>query len=361
MKKKLLNKLPRSKKDTSPARITNDTVAEHRERVLAGGRRFKYPVQYARHKLVINAVVISLVTLLVLLLIGWWQLYFAHNSSSFMYRVTRIVPLPVASVDGETALYSDYLLNYRTSEYYLSKFDEIKPDSEDGRLQLQYKKREALDIAIADAYARKIAKEKNIAISDDDVDSVLSGLRQAANGELTRETSAASSQRVLGLSEADLEILVRNSILRSKAAFEVDTAAKTTKDKAESILKQNQGNIEDAAQTLNAENKDSVLAGSSGMINISSTVEGIRASDVAKLERGVLSGPLQSVTDDGYFFVKVLEKTDTQVSFAFLKIPLKTFSANLAQLKNDNKVKEYIKIDIDQDAPQTSQGGNTDG
>ena len=26
-------------------RITNETVAEHRERVLAGGRKFKYPLQ----------------------------------------------------------------------------------------------------------------------------------------------------------------------------------------------------------------------------------------------------------------------------------------------------------------------------
>jgi hypothetical protein len=80
--KKLLTKLPGKKKQESPSRITNDTVAEHRERILAGGRRFKYPVQYSRHKLVINAVVISLVTLLVLLLVGWWQLYLAQNSSS---------------------------------------------------------------------------------------------------------------------------------------------------------------------------------------------------------------------------------------------------------------------------------------
>lgn len=353
--KKLLTKLPGKKKHESPSRITNDTVAEHRERILAGGRRFKYPVQYSRHKLVINAVVISLVTLLVLLLVGWWQLYLAQNSSSFMYRVTRIVPLPVATVDGEAARYSDYLLNYRTSEYYLSKFDEIRPNSEDGKLQLQYKKREALDIAIADAYARKVAREKNVSISSDDVESVLAGLRQAANGELTRETSAASSQRVLGLSEDDLRVLVQNSILRSRAAFAVDTDAKALAVRAEALFKDNQGDIEKTAETLLAEKPNSVTVGSSGMISRASTLEGIRVSEVAKLEPGVLSAPIQSLTDDGYFFVKVLEKNDAQVSFAFLQIPLHTFRTNLETLKKDNKVHEYISIQIDQKTANPTQ------
>ena len=51
--KKILNKLrkPSARKQAvAPARITNDTVAEHRQRVIAGGRKFKYPIQYARHK-----------------------------------------------------------------------------------------------------------------------------------------------------------------------------------------------------------------------------------------------------------------------------------------------------------------------
>ena len=49
-------KLKRSKKQPAPAasRITNETIAEHREQILAGGRRFKYPIQYTKHKLIIN-------------------------------------------------------------------------------------------------------------------------------------------------------------------------------------------------------------------------------------------------------------------------------------------------------------------
>ena len=98
--KKLLGKLAkhRSSSDEAQSRITNDTVAEHRERILAGGRKFKYPLQYVRHRLVINTVIISTVALAALVSIGWWQLYSAQNTSEFMYKVTQVLPVPVASV-----------------------------------------------------------------------------------------------------------------------------------------------------------------------------------------------------------------------------------------------------------------------
>ena len=53
-------KLKRNKKQkaSSAGRITNETIAEHRERILAGGRKFKYPIQYNKHKLIINTMII---------------------------------------------------------------------------------------------------------------------------------------------------------------------------------------------------------------------------------------------------------------------------------------------------------------
>jgi predicted secreted protein len=82
MKKLSLRKRQVTEKSV-PSRITNETVAEHRERILAGGRRFKYPMQYARHRLVFTTIVITLVAFLLLLLVGWWQLYSVQNTSTF--------------------------------------------------------------------------------------------------------------------------------------------------------------------------------------------------------------------------------------------------------------------------------------
>ena len=335
-------------KQKAPTRITNDTVAEHRERILAGGKRYKYPLQYTRRKLVINAIIIAVVAFVVLVLLGWWQLYIAQNSSTFFYRITQLAPLPVAKIDGENARYSDYLMNYRTSEHYLSRFDQIRPDSEDGKLQLQYKKREALDIALADAYARKIAKEKNLVVNEETVKQVLDSLRSAANGQLSPETSEASSRRVLGLSQADMDRLVRNSILRSEAAFAVDDEASATIKKAELLVSKHKGDLRVATDALNREKKDSAEYGISGLVNITSSVGGIRAADVAKLGKNKTSGVMKSVTSDGYYIVKLLEKNDTQVSFGFLRVPLSKFDAELKRLKDEGAVDEYINIVINQ-------------
>lgn len=353
MKKPLIKRTKKTKESTSTW-ITNDTVAEHREKILVGGKRFKYPIQYSRHKLVINAIIIGVATTILLVGIGWQQLYLAQNSSSFFYRVSQIVPLPIASVDGEPARYSDYLLNYRTSEYYLNKYDEIGSDTEDGKLQLQYKKREALDIAIADGYARKVAKEQSVAIDTGEVDKSLELLRTASNGTLTQETSDASSRRILGLSSGDLETLVRNSLLRGKAAFAIDTKAKQIQQEVDIALQKNKQSFEKVQGIINKKHPDAVVVGISGLMNRSNMFAGLRASDVAELEKGKTSSVMRSVTGDGYYYVRVVQKNDTQVSFAFLKIPLTEFNDSLAALKKDGKVAEYITIDIDQ-PNQTNQ------
>lgn len=344
--KKLFQKR-RSKK--APSRITNETVAEHRERIIAGGKRYKYPLQYTRRKLISNTIIIAAVALLAMLILGWWQLYVAQNSSAFFYRLTRIAPVPVASVDGVQARYSDYLLNYRASEHYLKRYDEIRPDSDDGRLQLQYKQREALDIALADAYARQVAREHNLSISQEEIDAVTSNLRSAANGVLSEETSSVSLQRVLGLSGDDLSLLVRNSLLRSKAAFAIDEEADGMRRVVSDAIAKNDDDLEKAAQELNQQREGSVLYGVSGLVNTSVSIGGISARQIADMEVGQVSRtPVQSVTSDGYYFVKLLQKNDTQVNFAFIRIPLTEFSSRLQSLKDEGKVNEYITIRIDQ-------------
>jgi len=123
--KRILRKIRKQPEVPPSSRITSETVAHHRERILAGGRRFKYPVQYARHKLVFNAILISLSALIVVLFVGWWQLYKAQNTSEFMYRITKVVPMPIASIDGQSVLYSDYLLKYRSSVHYLEQKEQV--------------------------------------------------------------------------------------------------------------------------------------------------------------------------------------------------------------------------------------------
>lgn len=86
--KKLVSKLRKKQPQEPAGRITTDTLAEHgnASRSLAGGRKFKYPVQYQRHKLVINALVIGAVALILLIALGWF-LFYLFIVCLFVYKV----------------------------------------------------------------------------------------------------------------------------------------------------------------------------------------------------------------------------------------------------------------------------------
>jgi len=343
--KKLIKRIQRKKEEApAPTRITNDTVAEHRERILAGGRRFKYPVQYARHRLVFNTIVVSIVFIILLIAIGWWQLYPMQNSSAFMYRLTRIIPIPVAVVDSEQVPYSDYLVQYRGSEYYLNKYGEIKLDSSDGRRQLNYIKRQSLDKAEQTTYARQLARKLNIVVTNDDIDKFINEERNTANGRVSQETYDSSMQLYYGETPSDYRLRIANSMLEAKIAFAVDDSATAQVKQAQTLVTSTQGDLAAVATQMAKSKGGKVTAGQSGLIDVTSKFSGLRVSEVAKMAKGSISGPLKSTTDDGYYFVKIVDKTGTQVDFLYLHIPLTTFTDEFAGLGSSHKIQEYIKI-----------------
>lgn len=350
MKKAIVNvanKLPWRKKkgatETS-TRITNETVAEHREQILAGGRKFKYPVQYVRHKLVINAVLIVIASLVLMAAIGWWQLYPMQNTTAFMYRVTRIIPLPVGSVNGELVQYSDYLVQYRLSEYYLSKYGEVKLDSQDGKRQLEYFKRQSMDKAVAVAYARQVARSHNIAVTDKEIDDFILQERHTASGIVSQETYDASIEMLYDQSPSDYRLTIANGILKNRAAFALDDTADVQAKQALLLTTQTAGDFVKVAADMASSKGGKVVAGQSGLVNNTSKYGGLRVSDIAQYEVGKISSIVKSETDDGYYIVKVVEKNDTQTNFAYVHIPLTQMTNDLARLKKEGKISEYIKL-----------------
>lgn len=348
MKKSPLSRFRKRSSSTEPlTRITNETVAEHRERILAGGRRYKYPIQYARHKLVINAILIAIAALVLLTILGWWQLYVAQNSSSFIYRLTQLFPVPVASVDGEPVRFSNYLVQYRGSEHYLNKYDEIKIDSKDGKAQLARIKRESLTGAEEDALASKFAKQQGIAVTEKDIDAVIDQQRNTANGRISQETYDASSRMMYDWSPEDYRSAVKRSILRARVSFAVDKKADELQKKAAELIKKNDGDLAKAAEQLgDIGNGQKATTQTTGLVSNVSALPGVGVSmaEVAKLPVGSVSNVMKSSTDDGYYFVKVLAKNDKQVSFSFIRIPLMEFARQFEQLKKESKIKEYISV-----------------
>ena len=343
--KKLKNRLLKKSASTDvPSRITNETVAEHREKILAGGRRFKYPVQVAKHRLAIISIIIGVLAVALLIILAWQQLYIAQNTSKLLYRVTEIVPVSVASVDGADVRYSSYLKKYRSSIYYLQQQNLINLNSADGRRQSEelIKPRE-LEGAERDAYAMKLAAQKNISVANKEVDEFI-------NKDIARKNISLEAYEKTVLNSfydwslSDYKAVVKTELIKRKVKFAVDTAAQ---QKARSLYSQLQGgaNFADLAKAQSDDELTKVNGGDSGTVsNDSEDGNGLIAT-AKGMTPGQISEPIKGT--DGYYIVKLNGKTPSSVSYSIIKVKLTKFDENFQKLRDDGKIKEFIKIKRD--------------
>lgn len=343
--KKLLHKIKsRNPEPQTSSRITNDTVVEHREQILAGGRRFKYPVQYARHRLVFNAIIISVVALIVVVLVGWWQLYPAQNTSEFMYRVTKVIPVPVAKVDGQFVLYSDYLMKYRSSIYYLEKGEHVSLKTDDGKRQVEYIKQQAMQDSIADAYAQKLANQMGLSVSDVELEAFLKQQRQTIDGETLEQTYYSTIEDYYNWSPSEYRHVMRSKLLRQKVAYTIDKDAQAMVDQiADRLSKDSKISLKDLASSLSGGDDSKVTYGASGMVPKSNHDGGL-ALAASRLQKQQISSVVKTTSGDGYYFVRLLDSNQTQISYEYIKVPLNEFNQQMDRVTSNNLIEEYIDV-----------------
>lgn len=341
--KKTLPKIKLPKKKEAPSgRITSNTLAEHREQVLSEGRRFKYPVQYARHKLVINAVIISVVAIVLLGVLVWWRLYPAQDTSDFMYRVSKVLALPVAKVDGETVRYGDYLMRYRSSIQYLLERDQIDMSTDDGKRQADSVKRREFDGAVADTYAAKLARELNITVTDTELEEFLIQQRQSADGEVSEATYNAVILDYYGWSPDEYRHAMKNKLLRQKVAYSVDDKAREHVETVKSLRKDGD-DLKEIADKLNKDNPETVLYAPAIWVPKNNQDGGL-AEVASKMKKGQISDEVHSMRNSGYYFIKLVDINDTQVRYEMIQIPLKQFDSQLEEIRKNGGVREYISV-----------------
>ena len=83
------------KKTTKKNTITQANLEESREEILAKGKKFKYPFQYAKHRVVINTLLICVTVLIAFVVVGWAELYKVQSTSEVAFRFTKVLGLPL--------------------------------------------------------------------------------------------------------------------------------------------------------------------------------------------------------------------------------------------------------------------------
>lgn len=341
MTNKILEKISKKRKKTA-TRITDGNIDEKREEVLARGKKFKYPFQYAKHKLIVNTVLIGVSAVLLAVFLGWLELYKFQDTGDVVYRLTRVLPVPVAEVDGEKVRYSDYLMLYRSSVAAIESQQGILSNSEeDQQMKAQYKV-EAMDRAVSYSYALKLARELGIEVSDEMVNELMVEHRTVDGVERSEEAFAGIIKDNFGLSLDEYRRMLYLSLVEKEVSVSLDEEALALKLEIESILGNGSDDLAGIADSLG---ENVVYSETGGMVE-EMNLDGGRASVAAGLELGEVSGGFVSKNGDGYYFVKLLDKADGQVNYASLWVPFSAFDKKLAEVEEEGKVKVYIELEF---------------
>src|SRR4051794_32643110 len=94
--------------DESVPRITNETVAEHREKVLGSARKYIYPLQHSKHKIVLISTGLFIAALIAFFTYCTLSLYRFKSTSGFLYGVTKVMPFPIAKAGPDFVAYENY-------------------------------------------------------------------------------------------------------------------------------------------------------------------------------------------------------------------------------------------------------------
>lgn len=336
---KVLKKI-KSKTSKPIHKTEKEKLEERREEILAQGRKFKYPMQFAKHRLVFITIAIAFLALIGATVFGWISLYKNQSTSDILYRLTTVVPIPVANVDGERTRYSDYLMIYRSSIMPVEQ-QNGSSDEEEGDVESiqKFYKRTALTEAEKYTYAQKLAKEMGINVGKDQVNKAFDEHLKIGGTERSEESFLKVLKDNFGLSKEEYQRMLFLSLTEVEVSKKIDTTAADKVEKAKQMLAENGGDFHAVAEALNLEYEET------GELIDVKNVDGGRSSRAYNMAPGEISEPFVSQNGDYYYILKLVDKSDAKVSYVSLGIPFTELEKRFSQLKDDGKIKEYIELE----------------
>ena len=219
--------------------ITAKDVAEHRDEVLRGARKYIYPLQHSKHKIITISLTVFVVTLLGFFSYCTWALYKQQSSSAFLYRVTQVIPFPVVRVGGRFVSYENYLFELRRYVHYYETQQKLDfQNNEFDKQQLDEFKKRALDKVVDLTYIKQLAKENNITVSNQEVQDEITLLQEqnrlGGDGEVLEDVI----KDYFGWSRSDFERYLKEEILTQKVVAALDPS---TSNRASEAYKELQG------------------------------------------------------------------------------------------------------------------------
>lgn len=324
-------------------RITTETLTDHREEVLSSARKYIYPLQHSRHRIVKISVALLTVVIIGFLTYCGLALYKFQNTSAFIYDVTKVLPFPVAKVGSDWISYESYLFELRRNMHYYQTQQQADFTSKGGQEQLARLKKQAMDRVIRDAYVKELAEEQNVAVSSREVsrqvDLVRSQNRLGNNERVFKDVL----KEFWGWTPDDFRRSLKQEMLQQAVVAKLDTATKKRADTAMVQLK-NGAKFEDVAAKSSDDQATKATGGviATPITTSDRSLAPLLTDEVFKLKVGQIS----SVINTGYTLeiVKVTEVSGNSRRAAHIQFVLKDINTYVQPLAKKNPLKTYIKV-----------------
>lgn len=342
-KPSIIKRLKQRKEQKEIEEFKNKTelerVEERREEVLSKGRKFKYPLQYAKYRIVTLTILISLVAVMLFGGFLYLSLYKWQSTDSVLYRLTQLVPLPVASVDGERVRYSDYLMIYKSTITPIEQQQGKLGNDKDASSMMNHYKRMSLTEAENYAYALKLATEYHLTVDKDEIDRALDKHRKIGGVERSEESFKKILEDNFGLSVKEYRRMLYLSLMKEKVSQQIDKEAIRVSETVQAGVKAGK-----SLKVIADELGEKVLYEETGGLVDKLNVDGGRAGIAMSLEAGQTSDRVMSSSGDGYYFVTLINKTESQVNYTSIKIPFLEFNKQVKQIREGGLVREMISL-----------------
>ncbi len=358
--KKLASKRPSLRRKGEPEvsesvpRITNETVAAHREEVLGSARKYIYPLQHSKHRIVLVSTALIIMAVVVFFTYSTLALYKFQSSSTFLYRVSQVIPFPIARAAGRFVSYEDYLFELRHYTHYYE--NQLNTDFTDPKNapQLADFKRRALDKVINDAYVKKLAEQQGITVTDQEVNDQIAIVRNQNRLGSDDKVFEDVLKDYWGWSVDDFKRSLRQELLAQKVVAKMDT---DTSGRASAALAELQGGADFAAVAKkysdDARTKDS---GGEFGYPIERTDRNLTAQATDALFK-LPPGQVSPIVNTGYGLeiLKNIENQGERIRGAHILFNFKDINAYVNDLKEQQKARAFIALPAPAVTPDQSQ------
>jgi parvulin-like peptidyl-prolyl isomerase len=324
-------------------RITNETVAEHREEVLSSARKYIYPLSHSKHRVVTITTGLLIAAVVVFFAYCGLALYKFQSTSGFIYGVTRVIPFPIAKAGSSYVSYESYLFELRHYMHYYETQQQVNFSDKSGKAQLTHFKQQALQQVIDNAYVKQLAAKNHVSVSgkqvDDEVALVRSQNRLGSNDTVFQDVL----KQFWGWSVDDFKRELQQQLLAQAVVAKLDTGTQT---RAQQALAQLKGGTDFATLAKQVSDDASTKAnGGDYGFTIDKSNRDIAPQAVEALFK-LKPGQYSDIINTGYSLEieKVLDISGNKIHAAHIVFNFKDISTYTKPLEAQEKTHKYLTL-----------------